>query len=124
MDASDYQRDTANTAIYDESVADALGSSFDSTKRSYLRMMYCATGIAGEAGEIAEHMKKMLRDDKMMPTVERREALFKEVGDLMWYVSQFCTEMNFSMSEVMEHNLVKLQSRKERGVLHGDGDNR
>ena len=124
MDVSEYQRRTADTAIYDESVADALGSSFDSTKRSYLHMAYCTLGITGEAGEIAEHIKKMLRDDQMIPTVDRRDALHKEIGDLMWYVSQLCTELGFSLDDVMAFNLSKLQRRKNRGVLHGDGDDR
>ena len=125
MDVSEYQRRTADTAfVYQESIADGLGSSFDSTKRSYLAMSYCTLGIAGEAGEIAEHIKKMLRDDRMIPTIERRNALHAEIGDLLWYVSQLCTELGYSLDSVMENNLLKLESRKLRGTLQGSGDDR
>ena len=104
---SDYQQQSRKTAIYPN-----LGSD----------LIYPTLGLVGEAGEVAEKVKKMIRDDGGMLTAERRELLKKEIGDVMWYVAQLCTELGFDMDEVANHNLDKLFSRKDRGQLHGDGD--
>ena len=87
-------------------------------------LIYPTLGLVGEAGEIAEKIKKMIRDDGGMLTAERRDLLKKELGDVMWYLAQLCTELGFDMDEVANHNLEKLFSRKDRGKLTGDGDTR
>lgn len=85
---------------------------------------YPALGLCGEAGEVAEHIKKVMRDDRMNLTAERQELLKKELGDVLWYVNALCLELGVSLSDVAAANLEKLKSRQERGVLNGSGDNR
>ena len=85
---------------------------------------YNALGISGEAGEVADHVKKMLRDDGGILTPERREILKKELGDVLWYVSNMARRLDFTLDEVGEANIKKIQDRLKRGVQHGSGDNR
>jgi NTP pyrophosphatase (non-canonical NTP hydrolase) len=73
---------------------------------------------------VAEHAKKAIRDDGAEITGERREALAKELGDVLWYVSQLATELGLELDEIASANLEKLLSRQRRGVLSGSGDNR
>jgi NTP pyrophosphatase (non-canonical NTP hydrolase) len=87
-------------------------------------LSYPALGLAGEAGEVAEHVKKSIRDDGGVVTAERREALGKELGDVLWYLAQLATELELELDEVAEANLQKLRSRQLRGVLSGSGDDR
>jgi NTP pyrophosphatase (non-canonical NTP hydrolase) len=88
--------------------------------------MYLALGLCGEAGEVAEKIKKYFRDgipEGKDPDVWI-EDLAKEVGDVMWYASQLLQTFGVKFSDAGVWNLEKLASRKERGVLHGSGDNR
>jgi len=85
---------------------------------------YPALGLAGEAGEVCEHIKKAIRDDSGQITDERRQALKKELGDVMWYLAAMCSELGLTMGEVAVANMDKLADRKERGVLQGSGDER
>jgi len=85
---------------------------------------YNALGIAGEAGEIADHVKKMFRDDEGVLTPERREILKKECGDVLWYIANMARRLGVTLDEVAEANIKKIQDRKERGTQHGSGDNR
>jgi NTP pyrophosphatase (non-canonical NTP hydrolase) len=87
-------------------------------------LSYPALGLAGEAGEVAEHVKKSIRDDGGVVTPERREALGKELGDVLWYLAQLATELELDLDEVADANLQKLRSRQLRGVLSGSGDDR
>ena len=87
-------------------------------------MTYPALGLAGEAGEVAEHAKKAIRDDGGIVTEERRRAMAKELGDVLWYVSQLASELDLELEEVAQANLEKLLSRQRRGVLSGGGDER
>lgn len=87
-------------------------------------VIYCVLGLNGEAGEIAEHVKKILRDDSGLFTTTRTEAMRKEVGDCLWYIAMLADELGFNLSTVAEENLEKLASRQERGVLSGSGDER
>lgn len=87
-------------------------------------LYYPTLGLAGEAGEVAEKIKKLMRDHGGQMTPERREALKKELGDVLWYVAALCSEMGLAMGDVAELNIEKLRDRKDRGRLHGDGDNR
>ena len=66
----------------------------------------------------------MIRDDDGRVSEERREALAKELGDVLWYLAQLATELDLDLDEVAELNLEKLLSRQRRGVLHGAGDDR
>jgi NTP pyrophosphatase (non-canonical NTP hydrolase) len=87
-------------------------------------IVYNALGITGEAGEIADHVKKMLRDDDGKLTEERKEAIKKELGDVLWYLANMARRLGLSLDEVAEANIKKIQDRKSRGVQHGSGDNR
>jgi NTP pyrophosphatase (non-canonical NTP hydrolase) len=73
---------------------------------------------------VAEKIKKMVRDDGGVLSDERREALSKELGDVLWYLAQLATEAGLDLDEIAEANLAKLLSRKDRGVLTGSGDER
>ena len=86
--------------------------------------IYPAIGLSGETGEVMEKLKKILRDLEIKDNSEKIKDLKKELGDIIWYLSQLSTELGFSLQEIAEENIQKLQSRKDRGVLHGEGDNR
>lgn len=83
-------------------------------------IVYPALGLAGEAGEIAEKVKKWLRGDRELD----REGLLKELGDPLWYITSLADDLGFTLQDVVDANVEKLSSRKERGVLKGNGDNR
>jgi NTP pyrophosphatase (non-canonical NTP hydrolase) len=85
---------------------------------------YPALGLAGEAGEVAEHAKMVIRDDAGTVTRERRGAMAKELGDVLWYVAQLATELGLELDQIARDNLEKLFSRQRRGVLSGSGDER
>lgn len=76
-------------------------------------------GLGGEAGEVQEHIKKHFRDGKL-----DLDALKKELGDVVYYWARICRYFNFQPSEVLQANIDKLMSRRSRGTLQGDGDNR
>jgi len=83
-------------------------------------IIYPTLGIAGESGEIAEKVKKWLRGDKELD----KKELIKEAGDVLWYITSLADDLGYSLRDVFYYNIEKLQSRKERGVQKGDGDNR
>ncbi|HXR29077.1 MAG TPA: nucleoside triphosphate pyrophosphohydrolase family protein [Solirubrobacteraceae bacterium] len=108
MELSDYQRLSRRTALYPRAAW----------------LAYPALGLAGEAGEVAEHAKKAIRDERGMVGEERRAAMAKELGDVLWYLAQLATELGLDLDEIAEANLQKLLSRQRRGVLSGSGDER
>lgn len=87
-------------------------------------IVYPTLGLANEAGEVAGKVKKIFRDREGIVSDADREALKQELGDVLWYLAQICTELNLSLQEVAEANLTKLFSRLERDAIRGDGDNR
>lgn len=103
-----YQAEARKTAVYP----------------THLVGIYPALGLCGEAGEVAEKIKKLHRDDHGVLSLEFLVALKKELGDVLWYVANLAEDYNISLSEVVDENLAKLYSRKARGVLKGSGDNR
>lgn len=109
MTFQEYQQKSRKTALY----VDA-GSNF----------IYPTLGLAGEAGEIANKIKKVGRDDGGVVTDARREQIKGELGDVLWYVAQLATELKLDLTEIAEGNIAKLYSRLDRGVLGGDGDKR
>ncbi|MBU1132260.1 nucleoside triphosphate pyrophosphohydrolase family protein [Patescibacteria group bacterium] len=109
MTFDEYQKQSRKTAIYPE-----LGRN----------IVYPTLGLAGEAGEVAEKVKKIFRDDEGKVSEEKKRELKKELGDVLWYVAQLATELELSLDEIANSNIEKLQSRMARGHLHGSGDNR
>ena len=101
---NDYQKGTQKTAIYP-----------NGNWREYLM-----NGLVSEVGEIAGKVKKSIRDGKEF----MKEDWQKEMGDVLWYISQLHNELGLSLQETMKKNLEKLQDRQERGVLKGSGDDR
>ncbi len=113
MDFDTYQAESRKKALYPD-----IGNNF----------VFPTLGLVGEAGEIAEKVKKLIRD-KNTATPETvassdREEIQKELGDVLWYLSQLASEFNLSLNDVAQVNLEKIASRHDRGVVHGDGDNR
>jgi len=87
-------------------------------------LYYPALGLAGEAGEVCEKIKKIMRDQKGHITEENSTEIAKELGDVLWYISTIATELNISLSAIAEDNIDKLHDRMDRGVIKGSGDNR
>ena len=81
-------------------------------------------GIAGEAGEVTDKVKKIIRDKGGYASEEDRMEIAKELGDVLWYVANVARYMGVSLSDIAEGNIEKLASRKKRNKLHGEGDNR
>jgi NTP pyrophosphatase (non-canonical NTP hydrolase) len=85
---------------------------------------YPTLGLVNEAGEFAGKIKKIFRDKNGVISPQDRQALKGELGDVLWYLTQLCTELDLTLEEVAEHNIEKLFSRLERGTISGDGDER
>lgn len=83
-------------------------------------IVYPTLGLMGEAGEISEKVKKWMRGDKELD----REGLLAEMGDPLWYLASLADDLGYTLQDVVDYNVSKLSSRKERGVLKGSGDNR
>jgi len=112
MTLDEYQAAARRTAIYPE----------------HARVLYPTLKLAGEAGEVAEKLGKLLRDDGLRPgdalSGAQRDALAKEIGDVLWYVANLAADLGLDLNEVAAANLEKLASRQRRGVLKGSGDDR
>jgi NTP pyrophosphatase (non-canonical NTP hydrolase) len=106
-----YQAATSETAIYPG-------------QRSTAGLAYVALGLAGEAGEIANKVKKVLRDGNGELTPAAAAVIAEECGDVLWYLARLCTELGADLGGVAVLNLAKLESRAARGVLGGNGDQR
>jgi NTP pyrophosphatase (non-canonical NTP hydrolase) len=104
-----YQENAKETAIYPN-----LG------KNPY----YPTLGLAGEAGEIANKVKKIMRDKDGSIDEETRDDIKKELGDVLWYVSAVASEFGLSLEEIAQKNYEKLLKRKENNTIKGNGDNR
>lgn len=85
---------------------------------------YPVMGLAEEAGEVSGKFAKAVRDFDGQISADRRIEICKELGDVCWMVAEIATLLNMPLEEVMIHNIEKLESRKNRGVIHGEGDNR
>ena len=86
--------------------------------------IYPALGLSGEAGEVAEQIKKAIRDDQGEITPLRKDKLKKELGDVLWYLSQLSTELGLNLSDIAQANLDKLARRKSEGTIQGSGSDR
>jgi len=106
----DYQEFTFSTAIYP--------GAGDSTVEA---LAYCSLGLVGEAGELANKAKKLMRDGD---SAKLREAMRAELGDVLWYVARLADELDLGLSEVAQANQKKLRDRQWRDALGGSGDDR
>lgn len=86
--------------------------------------VYPALGLSEEAGEVCGKFAKILRDKNGDLTENDKNEISKEIGDCMWMIAEICTVLGLKLHEVMEQNINKLESRKQRNVLSGSGDNR
>ena len=102
MNFDEYQKFARSTAIYPDEC----------------KVVYPALGLCGEAGEVAEKVKKNIRDGKSL------DGVVLELGDVLWYISALADDLGVTLEEVAKTNIEKLQSRMERNKIKGDGDNR
>ncbi len=108
MDFDEYQRGARRTAVYAERH----------------RVVYPALGLASEAGEVAGKIKKVLRDRDGDFRAAPLDALEDELGDVLWYLAVLASDLGLSLDQIARHNLDKLRSRQDRGMLGGSGDRR
>ena len=108
VDIDKYQEFTKTTDIY---------------PKNEFNLGYKALGLTGEAGEVADKIKKFYRGDKPLDE-EYKKEIVKELGDVLWYIAAITTELDINMSEVVMANVVKLSERKANGNIQGNGDNR
>lgn len=87
-------------------------------------IIYPVLGLTGEAGEVAEKIKKIQRDKNGEWNEEDKAAICKELGDVLWYITAEAHEFGLTLEEVALTNIDKLLGRRERGTLHGSGDDR
>jgi len=87
-------------------------------------VIYPILGLTNEAGEVAGKIKKIFRDKDGLIGEAEREMLKSELGDVLWYLAQVCSELDLSLEEVAGSNIAKLLDRQARGKIQGDGDNR
>jgi NTP pyrophosphatase (non-canonical NTP hydrolase) len=107
--AAVYQEKACETAIFPKNKA----------------MEYLTLGLTGEAGEIANKVKKFIRDGAAKDEyLAKRIEIGYEIGDVLWYCAVLAEELDMNLGHIMENNLQKLADRKSRGTLSGSGDNR
>ncbi|MAV11789.1 MAG: hypothetical protein CMN96_10215 [Synechococcus sp. MED850] len=109
MELKAYQEAARSTASYPDLGANPI---------------YPTLGLTGEAGEVADKVKKVLRDRGGVFDPEAREAIKLELGDVLWYVALLSQELGYDLEEVAASNLDKLASRAARGRISGSGDQR
>ena len=106
MTLNEYQQKALETAIYPTPI------------------IYPALGLCGESGEVADKVKKVIRDNNSEFTSEKKAEIAKEIGDVLWYCATLSKDLGYTLDEIAERNYQKLHSRQLRGKLGGNGDNR
>lgn len=110
MTLTDYQKEALVTAVF--------------TGDEFKDLSHWVLGITGEAGEIAEKIKKIIRDKNATLDKDDKEELIKEMGDVLWYLAVLTKHLGYDFDEVGTRNIAKLRSRQARGKIKGSGDNR
>ena len=108
MDFKEYQKKAIKTAIYPD--------------RN--KIIYPTLGLVGEAGEVAEKVKKVLRDNGGVFGPEETINIIAELGDVLWYITNIANDLGYDLSIVAEKNIEKLEDRKERDMIQSSGDRR
>jgi NTP pyrophosphatase (non-canonical NTP hydrolase) len=108
MDFNTYQRTAKTTAIYPATH----------------KILYPALGLAGEAGEVANKVKKLVRDGTSSLPKDWKEQLGSEIGDVLWYCAVLADDLGISLGKIASENEKKLAKRKSEGMISGSGDDR
>jgi len=103
-----YQKVAKTTAIYPREQA----------------IIYPTLGLTGEAGEVANKVKKIIRDGSDSKDEKLVSEIKSEIGDCLWYIAVLASDFDIKLSDIASTNLEKLEKRKEKGTIHGSGDNR
>ena len=107
---NEYEEEAMNTAVYDGEV------------------IYPTLGWVSEAGEVADKIKKMLRDEDVdlgfEMSEEQRKAVALEVSDCLWYITALASDLGYSLEDIANMNIEKLRDRMDRNAIHGSGDER
>lgn len=109
MTFDEYQKESLKTAVYPDA-----GKNF----------IYPTLGLCGEAGEVAEKIKKAWRDKNCHPDNNEKQEIAKELGDVLWYLTQIASELNLSLENIALLNLEKIGLRNQNDKINGSGDNR
>lgn len=108
MELNEYQQKALETAVYP----------------TEYKVIYPALGLTGEAGETADKVKKVIRDRQSQFDDNSKKEIAKELGDVLWYIAALSYDIGYTLENIAEMNYAKLCSRKDRGMIHGSGDNR
>ena len=103
-----YQKVALTTAIYPREQA----------------IIYPTLGLTGEAGEVANKVKKIIRDDGNKINESLVQEISAEIGDCLWYISVLADDIGCKLSDIANTNLIKLENRKKKGTIKGSGDKR
>ena len=103
-----YQKVALTTAIYPREQA----------------IIYPTLGLTGEAGEVANKVKKIIRDGSDSKDERLVSEIKSEIGDCLWYIAVLASDFDIKLSDIASANLEKLEKRKEKGTIHGSGDDR
>ena len=103
-----YQKVAKTTAIYPREQA----------------IIYPTLGLTGEAGEVANKVKKIIRDGTNKNNENLVQEISSEIGDVLWYIAVLADDVGVKLSDIANNNLIKLENRKKKGTIHGSGDDR
>ena len=103
-----YQKVALTTAIYPREQA----------------IIYPTLGLTGEAGEVANKVKKIIRDGSNSKDERLVQDISAEIGDCLWYIAVLASDIGVKLSDIASNNLIKLEKRKDKGTIHGSGDDR
>ena len=103
-----YQQVAKTTAIYPREQA----------------IIYPTLGLTGEAGEVANKVKKIIRDGTNKNDEGLVQDLSAEIGDCLWYIAVLADDIGIKLSNIANSNLIKLENRKKKGTIRGSGDTR
>ena len=103
-----YQKVALTTAIYPREQA----------------IIYPTLGLTGEAGEVANKVKKIIRDGSDSKDEKLVSEIKAEIGDCLWYIAVLASDIGVKLSDIASNNLIKLEKRKDKGTIHGSGDDR
>ena len=103
-----YQKVALTTAIYPREQA----------------IIYPTLGLTGEAGEVANKVKKIIRDGSNSKDEKLVSEIKSEIGDCLWYIAVLANDFDIKLSDIASTNLIKLENRKKKDTIRGSGDKR